>query len=132
MDVAIAILIGTLAGLASGMAGIGGGVIMVPAMVLLLSLSQTTAQGTSLLAILFTSVAGTIVNVRNDHVDLRAAALLGLGGVAAAQLGKSAALAVDVVLLQRMFGGLVLFSGLRMLFKVWRARRDPDSSGPDA
>lgn len=128
MAVIIGVLVGIVAGLASGLAGIGGGVIMVPAMVFFLDVTQTTAQGTSLLAILFTSVAGTVVNTRNKRVDLKVAVIMGLGGVAAAQLGKSAALAIDADLLQRLFGGLVLFSGARMAYRWWRARADQTAS----
>src|SRR5690606_12524991 len=61
----IGIGIGLDAGIASGVAGIGGGVIMVPAMVFLLGVSQHTAEGTSLVAILFAALAGTRVNLRN-------------------------------------------------------------------
>lgn len=123
MEVVIGLLVGLVAGIASGVAGIGGGVVMVPAMVFLLSLSQTTAQGTSLLAILFTSVAGTVVNVRNGYVDLRQSALMGFGGMAAAQVGKTAALSIDADLLQRLFGILVLYAGLRMAYRLWSGRQ---------
>lgn len=125
-EILLELAVGLLAGIASGVAGIGGGVVMVPAMVFLLGLSQTTAQGTSLLAILFTSVAGTVVNFRNGYVDLRQAALIGVGGMAAAQVGKTAALSIDPDLLQRLFGILVLYAGLRMAWRVWRGRQSAD------
>ena len=52
-----ALVIGLTAGVASGVAGIGGGVIMVPGMVFILSMDQHIAQGTSLLAIIFTTIS---------------------------------------------------------------------------
>lgn len=115
-------LIGLVAGVASGVAGIGGGIVMIPAMTELLGMQQAIAQGTSLLAILFTSTSGTWVNVRNRRVDLRMAGLIGVGGVLAAQLGSGLALAIDQALLRRLFGAFVLFSGVRMLFQGWRQR----------
>ena len=89
MEVALAAVIGLVAGVASGVAGIGGGIIMIPAMVFLLGMEQHLAQGTSTLAILFTAVAGTVVNVRNRRVDLKSALVVGLGGSAAAFFASS-------------------------------------------
>ncbi len=120
----IGALIGLGAGVASGLAGVGGGVIMIPAMTELLGLSQQTAQGTSLFAIIFTSVAGTSINLRNRWVDLRAAAVIGLVGVIAVQVGSKLALQLDQQLLRRLFGGLVLFSGIRMFYRLARAERN--------
>ena len=122
MVVALAAVIGFVAGVASGVAGIGGGIILIPAMVFLLGMEQHLAQGTSTLAILFTAVAGTMVNVRNRRVDLRTAFVVGLGGSAAAFFASRAALALDPDLLQRLFGLLVLYSGTRMGVRAWQAR----------
>lgn len=122
MDVALAAVIGLVAGVASGVAGIGGGIIMIPAMVFLLGMEQHLAQGTSTLAILFTAVAGTMVNARNRRVDLRSALVVGLGGSAAAFFASRAAVALDADLLQRLFGLLVLYSGARMGVRAWQAR----------
>ncbi|GIU92343.1 MAG: hypothetical protein KatS3mg011_1249 [Acidimicrobiia bacterium] len=125
MEIVAGVLIGLVAGFAGAVAGIGGGVIMVPSMVFFLGLPQTTAQGTSLMAMLFTTVAGTWVNVSNRRVDLAQAFWIGLGGAAAAQVGKEAALAIDPDLLQRLFGVFVLIMGLRMARRGWKgiARR---------
>lgn len=116
------LVIGLIAGVASGVAGVGGGVIMVPAMTAFLAVPQHVAQGTSLVAILFTSVSATAVNLRNGWVDLRMAAVIGITGAVAAQLGSLLALATDQVVLQRLFGVLVLYSAIRMLWNVWRSR----------
>ena len=53
---------------------------MIPAMVLLLGIDQHTAEGTSLVAMLFTAAAGTRVNMTNRHVDWRAVWILGITG----------------------------------------------------
>ncbi len=120
-------LIGLFAGVMAGIAGVGGGVVMVPAMTEILGLEQQLAQGTSLLAILFTSVSGTFVNVRNRRADMRAALVIGLAGLVAAQFGSQLALATDQLLLRRLFGLLVLFSGVRMIVRWWSGRRSADA-----
>jgi hypothetical protein len=119
----IGVAIGLVAGVASGVAGIGGGVIMVPAMVFLLGLAQHAAEGTSLLAILFTAVAGTRVNLKNERVDLRQATFIGLGGIIFAQVGASLALSMSGDLLTQVFGIFVTLAGARMIGSVLRASR---------
>lgn len=119
----IGIGIGLVAGVASGVAGIGGGVILVPAMVFLLGLTQHAAEGTSLLAILFTALAGTRVNLRNRRVDLKQAAVIGAAGIVFAQVGASVALAMSGRLLAQIFGVFVAFVGVRMVVSVYLSRR---------
>lgn len=116
-------LIGLFAGVASGLAGIGGGVVMVPIMVLGLGFAQHIAQGTSSLAIIFTSMAGTRINILNKRIDLRNAVLLGLGGAVTGFIGAWLAGQVDSDSLRRYFGVFVLISGIRMAFRAIRARR---------
>jgi uncharacterized membrane protein YfcA len=111
-------LIGLAAGFASGLAGIGGGVIMVPAMVIFLGTSQHTAQGTSLLAILVTSLAGTRVNLKNGLVRLRPALTMGVAGAVAAPLGALAALAIASDQLARWFGLFLLFMAARSFRRI--------------
>lgn len=125
----VGVAIGLVAGVASGVAGIGGGVIMVPAMVFLLGLPQHAAEGTSLLAILFTSVAGTRVNLKNRRVSLRDAAIIGAAGILFAQLGASLALAMSGQLLSRVFGAFVILAGVRMVVLVYLARRRQTGDG---
>lgn len=120
VDALLGIGIGVVAGLASGLAGIGGGVIMVPAMVFLMGFEQHIAQGTSLLAIVFTSISATVVNRRNEHVDVRNALLIGGIGAVVAFGAARFANTVDADLLRKLFGGLILFSGVRMLYQSFR------------
>lgn len=121
--IAIAVGIGLIAGVASGVAGIGGGVIMVPAMVFLLGMDQHLAEGTSLMAILFTAVAGTRVNLKNHRVDLRHAAVIGVGGVIFALIGVRLALGLSSESLTRVFGVFVALVGLRMIVRLIREQR---------
>jgi uncharacterized membrane protein YfcA len=117
-----ALLIGLTAGIASGVAGIGGGVVMVPGMVFLLSMDQHLAQGTSLLAIIFTAISGTRVNVNNSRVELRSAVIIGAIGAATSFAAALLANQLDGDLLRRLFGALLLFSGSRMALNSWRSR----------
>ncbi|MEX2653893.1 MAG: sulfite exporter TauE/SafE family protein [Acidimicrobiia bacterium] len=130
LDVAVAAIIGLIAGVASGLAGIGGGVVMVPAMVFLLDFPQHLAQGTSLLAIVFTSAAGTVVNRRNANVDVRMALTIGAIGAVVAFVSARLANLVDGDLLRQLFGALVLVSGVRMLIQSLRSEKSSESEVP--
>jgi len=76
-QVVVALGIGLVAGFFAGLAGIGGGVLIVPSTVLLLGLSQYQAQGTSLVAIIFTAISGTIVHLKNKRVRLKDGLVVG-------------------------------------------------------
>ena len=125
LDLVVAALAGVLAGLVSGLAGIGGGLIMVPAMVFLLGLTQHTAEGTSLLAIIFTAAAATRVNIGNRYVDWRAVCLLSIPGVVLAPVAAVFAQRIPADTLARIFGIFVLSVAARTL---WNA--EGASSGP--
>lgn len=117
-QVAVAVGIGLVAGFFAGLAGIGGGVVIVPSAVLLLGLTQHEAQGTSLVAIVFTAVAGTIVNLRNERVRLQDGLVVGAGGVVGSLVGSQIALASDARALSLAFGAMVLFVALRTLWRT--------------
>lgn len=101
---------------------------MVPAMAFLLGMDQHLVEGTSLMAILFTAVAGTRVNLRNRRVDLRQATLIGVGGVISALVGVRFALGLSAETLTRVFGVFVALVGLRMIVKLLRERREVPQS----
>lgn len=81
------VAVGTAAGLLSGMFGVGGGILMVPAMVLLVGFGQHRAQATSLAAILPIAIVGAFIFGRADSVDFLAAALLAAGSLLGVQAG---------------------------------------------
>lgn len=117
---AIAVGIGLLAGLFAGVAGVGGGIVIVPSTVLFLGLTQHEAQGTSLLAIVLTAIAGTVVNRRNERVRLGDGLVVGIGGVVGSVIGSRVALGVDGDSLSLVFGLFVLLVGIRTLYRAWR------------
>ncbi len=112
---AIGLVIGVIAGLGSGLLGIGGGAIMVPAMVLLLGMSQHVAQGTSLAVIIPTALSGSITHFRMGNVRVETAAWLSLGGIVGAAAGALAALTAPDEALRLLFGAYLAFTGIRML-----------------
>lgn len=119
-QVVVAIGIGLVAGFFAGLAGIGGGLVIVPSTVMLLGLSQHEAQGTSLVAIVFTAVAGTIVNLKNKRVRLKDGLVVGAGGVIGSLIGSQLALGVEGRTLSLVFGFLVLFVALRIFYRALR------------
>ena len=111
----IALVVGAVAGLLSGLLGIGGGAVMVPAMTLLMGLSQHLAQGTSLLVIIPTAISGSITHLRMGNIRMETAGWLSVGGVVGAVAGASLALASPDAILRLLFGCYLAFTGARML-----------------
>jgi hypothetical protein len=82
------VVIGVVTGIVAGMLGVGGGIIMVPAMVVFYDIAPVVAKGTSVAVIVPTSLTGTIRNRKNHNVDLRIAAVVGLTGMVSAVFGS--------------------------------------------
>lgn len=113
---------GVGAGFLAGLLGVGGGILMVPAMVLLLGFEQHVAQGTSLVVIIPAALAGSITHHRKGSFALRDAATLALGGVLGAVIGALFALSLDGEVLRRLFAGLLLVTAARMAWTSMRTR----------
>jgi uncharacterized membrane protein YfcA len=111
----VAVLVGIGSGVVSGMLGVGGGVLTVPAMVLFLGMTQHVAEGTSLLVIIPTAVAGAYTLWRRGYVLVPAAAAIGLGGAAGALAGSRLALGVDSGTLRLVFAAYLVAVGLWMI-----------------
>lgn len=100
--------IGLLTGILSGLLGIGGGVIMVPAMVVLLSMPPVLAKGTSVAVILPSSIVGTLRNRANRNVDLRVGIAVGSAGVVFAVIGALISKSLSDTFSNAMFAVLLL------------------------
>lgn len=107
--------VGLLAGALSGLLGVGGGIVIVPALVLVLAEPQVIAKGTSLAVIVPTAVVGTIANLRAQLADLRVAATVGLAGVVAAYGASVLALRLDPLLSAVLFALLLVAMAVRLL-----------------
>jgi hypothetical protein len=120
------VALGLFTGMASGLLGIGGGVFMVPFLVLIASLDQHEAQATSLLVIVPTAIVGSLTLRRKGVGDLKRALGIGLLGAAGGAAGALLALALDEDVLQVAFAALLVFSGVRLLRDAARmGRPDP-------
>lgn len=115
------LLIGMGAGVLSGLVGIGGGIVMVPALVFFLHYTQHQAQGTSLAVltlpvVIFASFQYyTQCKLQGNPIDLRVVALLAMGFVCGAFLGGRWALSLNQDQLKQWFGILLLYTAIRML-----------------
>ena len=110
-------LIGTAAGFASGLLGIGGAVIMIPGMIYLLGMSQQSAQGTSLAVMLLpVGIFATIHYYKNGMVNLKFTAVLIIAFIISSYFGSMLAVNVQGRLLHKIFAILLLVVGLKMFF----------------
>jgi len=113
----IVICIGLAAGVLSGLIGIGGGIIMVP-MLLLLGFSQQQAQGTSLAALLPPVTILAVLNYNKaGFIDWKYAIIISLVFVIGAYFGSKIAINIDQRTLKKIFGFILLFIAGKMLFE---------------
>ena len=113
------ILIGFFVGMMSAIMGVGGGFIMVPAMIYILRMPTNVVIGTSLFQIIFVTAAVTIFHaVENQTVDIVLALLLMIGGVIGAQFGAYAGQKLRGEQLRALLALIVLGVGLRLLFDL--------------
>lgn len=112
------VLIGFVAGIASGLLGIGGGVIVVPAIVLLLGASDLIAKGTSLLMIIATGLSGTVANLRHKQVDFPSAIVLGVAAAVVAPFSVWLSTAMTPFIANVTFAVFLALVIVRMLFDV--------------
>ncbi len=108
--------IGIITGLINGLLGIGGGTILIPAMVFLLKKDQHTAHGTSLAIILPTAIVSTIIYNANNHMDWSLALKIALSGMLGGYLGARLMEQIPAPRLRKLFGLFMAAAGLRMIF----------------
>ena len=120
-SIALLLAIGIASGLASGVFGIGGGVLIVPALVYLAGFSQHTATGTSL-AVLLPPVclAAVLEYHRHGNVDLRTAIVVAVGLLVGAGVGATVANKVSGAHLKLAFGVFLVGLGLHLVFGAVR------------
>lgn len=119
------ILIGLIAGVLAGLLGVGGGIIMVPAMVVGLDLASVLAKGTSLAVIIPTAAMGTWRNLRNGNTDLVIGGAAGLAGMASAVLGAKVSVGMSEALSNALFAGLLVVMATQMIWRLTRERSKP-------
>lgn len=115
--VLLLILIGLVAGILSGMVGVGGGILMVPMFVIFLGLTQHNAQGMSL-AVMLPPV--TFLAVYNYHkageIDWRMALIVSAVFIIGGFFGSKMALKIDQLMLKRIFGVMMFIAAIKLMF----------------
>jgi hypothetical protein len=110
------LLIGVITGILAGMLGIGGAIVMIPALVLLMGFSQHSAQGTSLAVMLPPiGILAAYNYYKAGHVNLKFALILAAAFIIGSYFGSKLALNIPQNLLKKIFGILLLLVAFRML-----------------
>jgi hypothetical protein len=125
----LSFLIGLAAGAFGGLVGLGGGVIMIPLMVLFFQLIQKQAHATSLMALVFTGLTGAVTYYLKSSVDVAAAALLAATAIITARFGALYANSLPEWQLKRAFGVFVILVSLLLLSKPFFAQFSHPAGG---
>ena len=108
--------IGFLAGIVGGTLGLGGGIIIVPALVFILGFSQHTAQGTSLAVLLFPiGILGVINYAKNGYVNFKFAAILIVAFILGSYLGSVISVHLPAKTLKKIFGVFLFLISIKMI-----------------
>lgn len=119
MTTIVVLVLGVVAGVLLGLLGIGGGIVLVPAMVHVLHIDQHLAQGTSLFILLPPIGLGALRQYwKAGHVDLRAGILCAIGMISGAWVGGLIAVPMSTPLLKGLFGGYLMLSAVLLWMKA--------------
>ena len=113
----ILLVLGLIAGMLSGMVGIGGGIVIVPALVYFLGFTQHQAQGTVLFMFLLPiGILGVFNYYQAGHVDFKTAFIIASTFVIGSYFGSKISIAIDQTTLKRVFGVIIFLLSLKMIF----------------
>jgi uncharacterized protein len=116
-DISIVIIVGLLAGMLAGLVGVGGGIIIVPALVYFLGFSQKMAQGTSLgLIMLPVGILGVWNYYKQGNVNFTVIGILAIGFVLGSFIGSKISLGLPEGKLKKIFAVLMILIAVKMLF----------------
>lgn len=107
--------VGFLAGLLSGFFGVGGGIVLVPLILLVMRANQHEAHATSLAAIFLIALSGMVGYGAAGEVDIGLGVALGVGGLVGATIGARLMNRLSVPTLKLIFAGVLIVAGIRML-----------------
>jgi uncharacterized membrane protein YfcA len=117
VNILLCLLLGLVTGIFSGLIGIGGAIIIIPALVLLFGLSQHMAQGTTLaLMVPPIGLLAAWTYYQKGFVDLKIAGFICIGFFIGGLLGAKFAIAIPEQILKKVFGIVLLAASLRMIF----------------
>jgi uncharacterized protein len=120
MDTLFLVGIGIVAGVVGALCGVGGGIVVVPALLLLRGLDVKTAVGTSLACIVPTALVG-VLRTPSARVDWGLASMLAVGGVVGAPVGAWLAQTLPDAWVKRVFAVLLVAVAVRLLWDAGRA-----------
>lgn len=113
----ILVIIGIAAGVLSGLVGVGGGLIIVPALVFFLAFSQKEAQGTSLgILLLPVGILAVMQYYQKGFIDLKVVLIVSAGFLLGGWAGSKMAVALPVATIKKIFAIFMLVTALKMLF----------------
>ena len=116
MNILLLLLLGLAAGILSGLLGIGGGILIVPALIFVVGLTQHTAQGTTLaLMVPPIGLLAAWTYYKQGCVDIKVAALICAGFFFGGLIGAKFATAINASLLKKFFGFALLVTALKMI-----------------
>lgn len=116
--VLVLIAIGLLAGFAGGALGLGGGIVIVPALVFILGFTQHQAQGTSLAVIVFpVAFLGALNYYKAGYVNVKFVVILALAFIIGSYLGSLMSINLPEKMLKKVFGFAILLLSLKMIFE---------------
>jgi uncharacterized membrane protein YfcA len=117
-EIIILVISGVSAGLVSGMLGVGGAIIMVPALVFFFAMTQHQAQGTSLAVLVFpVGILAFLNYYKQGYVNFKIAVVIMIAFVVGSFLGSMVAIRVNERILKTIFGVLIIVLGIRMILK---------------
>jgi len=115
--VLILLAIGLFSGMLGGLVGIGGGIVIVPALIYFLGFSQLNAQGTSLALIMFPVGILAVINYyKQGHIDFNIVFILAIGFVIGSFLGSKFAMNIPQEIIKKCFAILMIYIAFKMLF----------------
>lgn len=118
MEIFVLLLIGLTAGVISGFLGIGGGIIIIPALVYVLGYSQQNAQGTSLGLLLPPIGILAVLNYHNaGFVNIKAAAIMCITFIIGSYVSSKIAVELPEIMLKKIFGGFLLFYSIKLFLE---------------
>lgn len=110
------VIIGLAAGMLSGLVGVGGGIIVVPALVFFLGFTQYQAQGTSLgLLLLPVGILAVLNYYHKGHIDVKVVGIMAIAFVLGGWLGSKLALSIPELLVKRIFAVILFYTAFKML-----------------
>lgn len=120
--IVVYLAVGLVAGFLSGLFGIGGGVIIVPGLILWFEMSDVFAKGASIVGLVPNAIVSSAINLPRGHADWRASTAIGVAGAVTVIPGSIVANVIDPVLGSVLFGVFLLLVVVQLIWRTLSAR----------